>query len=136
MRSPGIRDKPPRLVMVAALVLATVGWIMRTWSGKESIGLGMIITGILLLMGAFWWVGRQIPHTNYQNESWRFGDVIILGGICLLGLALFFPFEWIDRASLYYSAYPLLEWPHFDPWIGTALLALSLPAYEIGRGKS
>ena len=123
-----------RLVMVAGLLLVMSGWIVRTRAGWESWGLGLIILGSLILLGAFWWAGRRIPRTNYIQESWQAGDAVVLVGIGLLGLALFFPVEWIDRRSLVYSIYPALQWPHFDPWIGTALLGLGLPAYVIGLG--
>lgn len=125
-----------RLVMVSGLLLATIGWVMRSWSGKETVGLGLIFAGLLLLMGALWWMGHLIPHTNYTKEVWQTGDGIVLLGLGILGLVLFTPLAAvINPESLYYSAYPVLRWPDFNPWIGLAFLSLSLPAYTMSLGK-
>lgn len=125
----------PRLAMIVSILEVMTGWVVSTRPGWEALGLGLILAGLLALLGALWWAGRQVPRTNYLKEEWRLADGVVLTGILVLGLALFFPFEWIDRSSLYYSVYPLLQLPDFDPWIGTALLGLGLPAYVIGLRK-
>ena len=124
-----------RMAMVISLLLVMVGWVVSTAAGWETVGLGLILVGAMALLAALWSAGHQVPRTNYLKEKWRPGDAVVLVGIVVLVLALFYPFEWIDRSSLYYSVYPKLLWPDFDPWIGTALLGLGLPAFVIGLRK-
>ncbi len=134
--SPAPGKQSSRLVMVSGLLLVTAGWILGSWSGKESLGLGLIFSGLLLLLGALWWMGRQIPHTNYTREVWQAGDGIVLLGSGVLVFVLLSSFAGLTiLGSLYYSAYPVLQWPDFDPWIGSALLALCFPAYIMSLGK-
>jgi len=131
----GQSRKFSRLGMVGGLILATLGWILHSRPGWENWGLGIILLGALWLFGALRWAGRQIRRTTYWREKWRFGDALVLLGMGIFGLALFFPFAAVARNTLNYSVYPLFQWPYFDPWMGTACLALSLPAYVIGLRK-
>lgn len=132
---PGHTRLAARLAMLAGLLLVTAGWILLNEPAWQALGWGIILVGVVLLSGALWWVGRQNRRTTYPRETWRLSDTLVLAGIGVLGLALLFPLEVINQKSLYYSVYPLFRWPQFDPWIGTALLVLVLPAYLIGLKK-
>jgi hypothetical protein len=48
---------------------------------------------------------------------------------CAVTLAvLLAPLPFVDREALYYSPYPRLALPAFDPGVGLALLGLLVPA--------
>lgn len=132
---PGKTSRASSLLMVGGLVLVTTGWIMRSRPGWENWGLVIILLGSFLLCGILWWAGRQVRRTTYKQEKLRFGDALIILGVGVMGIALLFPIVAIARDTLYYAVYPVFQWPKFDPWIGTALLTLSAPAYIIGLGK-
>lgn len=123
------------VLMVCGLLFVTIGWIMRSQVEWENWGLVFILFGVALIFSVLGWAGRQVRRTTYLREKWRLSDGLVLLGIGIMAIVLLLPFAGIARNSLYYAIYPVFQWPQFDPWIGTALLSLSLPAYMIGLGK-
>jgi energy-coupling factor transport system permease protein len=116
-------------VLILGLLALLGGWLtfllVPTW---QEAGVGAMIGGAVFILGAVWLAGRTVRHTVYRARRWTAHDTLVLAG-CGLPLALvLLPLPLLDRASLYYSPYPGLTLPTFDPFIGLALLGLLMPA--------
>jgi energy-coupling factor transport system permease protein len=115
-----------RLALLSGLLLLSAGWLWRL-NGGDGFGLALICSGALLILGSLWQQGRHFPRTSYRKEKWRLHDSLVLAASLLLLALLLLPLPFLDRASLAYSAYPLLTLPPFYPILGLAMLGLLLP---------
>ena len=128
------RDNPPRYAWSLALGLMALlgGWLaylfLPSWKG---IALGALLVGAGLIVGVLWLAGRAVPHTAYRTHRWTTRDtLVVLGCGGTLAVAL------MNREALYYSPYPRLTLPPFDPLIGLGLLGLLAPAWGVSRGPA
>lgn len=126
------QEQPLRiqLALAGGLTALLTGWLLLLFvPHSRSIGLGGLLLGTGLIVGILWRVGHSHKRTSYRNRSWTFWDVLVGLGCGAALLVLLDPFSWGSRQTLYYSPYPRLLWPDFDPWIGLGLLGLLLPAF-------
>jgi energy-coupling factor transport system permease protein len=120
-----------RTAIVAGLVAILSGWLLRRVWGQEILGLGLLLVGAGLILGALWTVGRRIPRTTYRPETWTGLDWVIVSGAAVVLALLVLP--GLNRISLFYSPYPTLTLPGFDPAFGVATLGLLGPAFPVPR---
>jgi hypothetical protein len=89
---------------------------------------GMVV-GAGLIGLAIWQNGRGVQHTVYRPRQWTVADTLaVLGCAVTLAVAL------TQRELLYYSPYPRLSLPAFNPFVGMGLLGLLAPAF-VATGK-
>ncbi len=122
----GGRNIYPRLGMVFGLVMLASGWLFQL-GGAGAWGLGLIISGALVIIGALLYLGRQSPRAAYHRPDWSWRDwltVIIAAGVLVLCVL---PIPGLDRQALYYEPYPALSLPPFSPVLGLAMLGLIVP---------
>ncbi len=114
--------------LVAGLLALLGGWLafllQPAW---RQAGLGLMVGGGGLILGVVWFAGRAVRHTVYRPRRWTAGDSLVVLG-CGLTLALVWLPLPVARDTLYYSPYPGLTLPDFDPLIGLGLLGLLTPA--------
>jgi hypothetical protein len=111
------------LLAVGLLVLLT-GWLLALFRpSRQLIAAGVMILGALLIGIVVWLAGRSVSHTVYRARRWTYRDTVTLAG-CALTLAVTI----IQREALYYSPYPRLTAPAFNPLVGLGLLGLTAPA--------
>jgi energy-coupling factor transport system permease protein len=126
------QDTTTRLAMLLGMALLLAGWLLRLVWGQEVLGFGLLLAAISMILGALWRAGRRYPRTTYRRQPWTGWDWAVLLGAALV-LAVFL-LPGIDRLSLFYTPYPVLSLPAFDPWIGIAILGLLAPAlYHLGH---
>jgi len=120
-----------RLITLTGLTLLTVGWLLRLVWGFSQSGLVILLVGLGMVIGALWLMGRRVPRTNYRPQLWTGRDwlVVIVTGAAALTFAA--PWPGLDRSSLFFYPYPVLNWPPFQPFFGVALLGLLLPGLLI-----
>jgi energy-coupling factor transport system permease protein len=111
-----------RSAIVMGLLALLGGWLLRLAGQHESLGAEMMLAGGLLILFALWLVGRGVPRTAYRREPWTWRDwgVILTAALTVAAFA---------RAPLFYSPYPALTLPPFDPIAGLATLALLGPVF-------
>jgi energy-coupling factor transport system permease protein len=120
------QDTASRTAIVAGLVALLAGWLLRLVWGRETVGLGLMLVGVSLVVGALWVIGRRVPHTVYRSEPWTQRDWgVALSATVVLAV---FVVPGLDRPSLFYSPYPALSLPGFDPVSGVMTLGLLGPA--------
>jgi energy-coupling factor transport system permease protein len=118
-----------RAAIVAGLLALLSGWLLRLVWGRDALGMNLILAGGLLILGALWAVGRRIPRTTYRREPWTTRDWgVVLGAAVVLLVFV--------RTTLYYSPYPTLTLPDFDPVAGLATLGLLGPAFLAAPARS
>jgi len=122
-----------RLLLAATLLSAFGGWLAMLWQ-QPLLGGGLVGLAALLLVGLLWRLGRRAPTSRYRPTVWQRADTLVLATAVLPLLLVWLPWPGVDYASLYYSPYPTLTWPAFDPVLGLALAFLSLPAF-LRRGQ-
>ena len=112
-----------RGLLVAGLFVLLAGWLAFLFRPASRLAaIAMIVTGAASIGLAAWQTGRTVEHTVYRPRGWTVGDtVVVLGCAATLFMVL------THREALYYSPYPRLGWPPFDPFIGLALLGLLVP---------
>jgi len=122
--------QPRRLqaLLASGLVLVLGGWLawlfLPAW---RILAGGTLLAGAGLVVAAMWLAGRAAPHTDYRPHRWTASDTLVLLG-CGLALAMTtLPLPLVNRGSLYYTPYPRLSPPAFDPLIGLGLLGLLAP---------
>jgi energy-coupling factor transport system permease protein len=119
-------DIYPRLGLVLGLVLLAIGWLAQL-GGAGAWGLVLILSGVLLIVGGLWFLGRQSPRTAYHRPRWTWQDgltIIVAMGVIVICVL---PLTGLDQQTLYYEPYPTLTLPPFSPLLGVAMLALILP---------
>jgi len=119
------RGNPPRTQGPLAMGLFVLlgGWLawlfLPSWKG---VALGGMIVGAVLIVGVLWLAGRAVPHTAYRTHRWTARDTLVMLGCGgTLAVAL------MNQEALYYSPYPRLTLPPFDPLVGLGLLGLLAP---------
>lgn len=121
-------DRPPdrlRLLLTGGLALAFAGMLLRVAWGQDVLGLVLLLTGSALALGALHVAGRQTRRTFYRVYGWGRGDVFACVGAGLVLAALLLP--WFAQPSIFYTPYPTLRAPAFEPLLAFALLALLAP---------
>jgi energy-coupling factor transport system permease protein len=116
----------PRFLMLFGVLLLAAGWVLRL-AVNNGVGWGLIASGALLIVWGLWSMGRRSRRTTYHRPSWGWQDTLTLAGALFVLAACLLPLPGVGRESLYYSSYPILLLPPFDPWLGVALLGLLVP---------
>jgi len=131
-----ISDHPqsPRTRGLLALALFALlgGWLtfllLPSWKAGA---VGAMVGGGGLILGALWQAGRAVPRATYRKRRWTARDTLVALGCGLTLAVTLVPLPLIDRSTLYYTSYPHLMLPAFDPLIGLGLLGLLVPAIVI-----
>jgi energy-coupling factor transport system permease protein len=121
-------DRPParlRLLLTGGLACAFAGVLLRIAWGQSLVGALLLLAGAGLALGALRAAGRQTPRSHYRAYGWGRGDALALAGAGLALAALLLP--WPGRQSLFYTPYPALSAPPFEPLLALALLGLLAP---------
>lgn len=120
------QDAMSRMVLVIGLLALLGGWLLRLVWRQDMLGLGLLLFGVGLILATLWVVSRRTRRTTYRSEVWTRKDAAaILAALVLLTV---YTFPGLDRAALFYSPYPKLSLPAFDPFVGLATLGLLGPA--------
>lgn len=123
-----VYDTRVRAAIVAGLIALPGGLLLRVGWGNTATSLVLMLAGGGLLVGALWVVGRRVPHTRYRREHWTPRDTLVLVGAVLVGATFLSLLPGIDRKALYYSPYPVVHLPVFQPAVALACLGVLLPA--------
>ncbi len=119
--------------LVLGLLALLGGWLTflfrSTW---REVGVGLMIGGGTLIVGVMWLTGRAVRHTVYRPRRWMIRDTLVLIG-CGLALAVVVLPSLLDWDTVYYTPYPRLTLPLFDPLIGLGLLGLLMPAVAMSH---
>jgi len=113
-----------RGLLVLGLVALLGGWltVLLVPSARVAAFVALGLGGLSLAI-ALWQVGQNVQHTVYRPRRWQLRDTLFVIA-CLPALILVLT----HREALYYSPYPRLTWPAFQPLIALCLLALLMPA--------
>jgi energy-coupling factor transport system permease protein len=117
--------------LVLGLLTLLGGWLTflfrQNWRGM---GVALMIGGGALIVAVVWFTGRAVRNTVYRPRRWTARDTLVVVGCGLALAAVLLP--WAGSDTLYYSPYPQLTLPAFDPLVGLGLLGLLVPAV-VGR---
>ncbi len=112
------------------------GWLTLLFLPQwKEIALVALIGGAGLIIGVVWLTGRAVPRSYYRERRLTVHDVLVSLGCALTLATVFLPLPWVDRETLYYTPYPRLALPAFDPLIGLILLGLLAPAAVALRSR-
>ncbi len=111
-------------LLALGLLALLAGWLAYLFRAAWRMpAVVTMVAGAGIIGCAVWLTGRSVQHTVYRARGWTAGDTFtVLGCALTLAVAL------TQRETLYYSPYPQLSLPLFDPLVGTALLGLLVPA--------
>jgi energy-coupling factor transport system permease protein len=113
-----------QVLLAMGLFVLLVGWLLVLFRpSQQMIGAGVMALGASLIGIVVWLTGRSVSHTVYRARRWSYGDTATVAG-CALTLAVTIT----QREALYYSPYPGLTAPSFNPLVGLSLLGLIAPA--------
>ncbi len=113
-----------QVLLALGLLLLLGGWLAYLFRPSwQLIALAALLLGALLIGSVVWLAGRSASHTVYRLRRWTYRDsAVLLGCATALAVAL------THRDVLYYSPYPRLAAPSFNPLVALGLLALIVPA--------
>ncbi|MGD2105133.1 MAG: energy-coupling factor transporter transmembrane component T [Anaerolineae bacterium] len=120
------KDQPLRTqgILAVGLLALLAGWLAYLFTAAwRVLAVATMVTGATVIGIALWLTGRAVHHTVYRPRPWNAS-----GTFAVLGCALTLAVALTQRERLYYSPYPLLGLPEFDPFVGLALLGLLIPA--------
>jgi len=116
-------------LLVLGLLVLLGGWLaflfLPSWKGVAT---GMMVLGAGLIAGIVWLAGRSVRHTAYRKRRWTARDTLAVLGCGVTLAVVTLPLPLMDQGALYYSPYPRVTLPVFDPFIGLGLLGLLVPA--------
>lgn len=119
-----------RIFMLLGLIVLALGWILQL-SDAGLIGLILIVSGSLLILGGVWSIGRQSPRTTYHRYPWGWQDWLTLA----VSVAVLFGCVALlirdTSQTLYYEPYPTITLPPFNPLIGLGMLGMIVPGLLI-----
>jgi energy-coupling factor transport system permease protein len=115
-----------RLALLSSLVALLVGWLLALWWGWP--GYVLLLAGAAVLIILIRQLGRSVRHTIYRPSRWQKQDTLLLATVVLPLSLAFLPSPLLDHTTLFYSPYPQVTLPSFDPLFGVALACLALPA--------
>jgi len=119
--------------IVVGLALLLAGWLMRLGWGMHLAGRSLMVVGAALILGVLWLAGRQTRHTIYRRERWHSRDAGVIMGSVMIILVFLTIVPGTTRSLLFYSPYPLLRVPPFEPIVGAVLMCLLVPAILLLR---
>jgi len=73
-----------------------------------------------------------MTRTRYRQQRWRPSDTAIVLSAAVL-LAAYAAVRQLQPAVLSFLPYPRLHWPGFNPALGAAFLALTVPAFSLRK---
>lgn len=119
-------------LLVLGLLTLLGGWLAYLFKPAWRVfAFGAMAIGAGLIGFAIWQTGRGVQHTVYRARQWTVGDTLtVLGCAVTLAVAL------TQRELLYYSPYPRLSLPDFNPFVGMGLLGLLMPALVATAGQA
>jgi energy-coupling factor transport system permease protein len=117
------------LLSIAALLMIISGWLLQLASRVEWFGVGLILTGFVLLIILFVVRSRQTRKTRYRQEKWsRFSSIVLTTVLLATSLFLFYT---PGNASLVYEAYPRALFPSVAFIQSAALLVFLVPLVRL-----
>ncbi len=116
---------------VVGLLLVLAGGLLRMAWGEDLWGAAAMAAGALVIGVVIWKMGRRVTYTTYRHTPWTSQDWTVLGGVAVT--LLFFLFL-SDRLIRYYTPYPGVSLPGFEPWVGGILLGFLVPVAVLVRG--
>jgi energy-coupling factor transport system permease protein len=125
---PPLHDRWTQLGVLVGLPLVAVGLLLRTVWGQPLAGAVALLLGAALVIAAIWVAGRRRPHTLYRPAPWRTPEWTVAAGALVTVAAFVLPLPGLDRASIFYSPYPVLAAPGFSVALGVATWGLLTPA--------
>jgi energy-coupling factor transport system permease protein len=116
-------------LLALGLLALLLGWLATLFLPQwRMAGIGGMIAGAGLIGGLLWRAGRSVAHTTYRARRWTVRESLAVLGCAVTLAVLLAPLPFVNRETLYYSSYPRLALPPFDPAIGLGLLGLLVPA--------
>jgi energy-coupling factor transport system permease protein len=115
-------------LLVAGMLLFAGGWIARQFAGAALAGAMVMLSGALLLGVAMWIAGRQHRHTVYRPAPWRGRDWLVSALAATTAVIFLAPLPWVDRGTLAWDPYPVVQIPGFSLVLGIATWGLLGPA--------
>jgi energy-coupling factor transport system permease protein len=123
-----------RVQALLALGLTTLllGWLAYLFLLQWRIAaIGAMMAGAGLIVGLLWRAGRSVAHTTYRARRWTAREGLVVLGCGVTLAVLLAPLPYVNRETLYYSPYPRLALPPFDPGVGLGILGLLVPALAV-----
>ncbi len=115
----------PRLAILPGMLLLMGGWLLDLTGYGGPLGGVLAAGGAALVLGGLWAMGRSMPRSSYRRWRWSAWDSLACFGVLLVLAAYLQP---AAQDGLWYSPYPALALPPFNPWLGVATLGLLAPA--------
>jgi len=111
-------------------------FIAAYFPDRNGWGWALVALGGIGLAALFRLQGQRVHRTRYRQLPWTARDTAVAVA-SLLGMGAVVAARWLASATLMYVPYPpnsLL--PPFNPWVGAALLLLTMPAVvAASRGR-
>jgi energy-coupling factor transport system permease protein len=121
-----------QVLLALGLLTVLLGWVAYLFLSQLRVAAaGGMIAGAGLIIVLLWQTGRSVAHTTYRVRRWTARDWLVVLGCAVTLAVLWMPLPFVDRETLYYSPYPRLAIPPFDPVAGLGLLGLLVPALAV-----
>jgi energy-coupling factor transport system permease protein len=116
-------------VTLAALLGLLAGlFIVAYYPGQGPWGWTLVILAVTTMVAVFRFQGRQVRRSRYRQPRWYPRDTLVVLASTIV-IAVVLVARQLFPETLFYNPYlPNSLLPPFQPWVGSALLLLALPA--------
>ncbi len=116
-----------RVVVASGLLTLLAGWLLQLGWGERALGGALMLLGGGEVIGALWYLGRQVPRITYRHTPWRARDLAIALAAGVTAAAFLVPWPGLERHSIFFYPYPALRLPEVSAWLLLALTGLEVP---------
>jgi energy-coupling factor transport system permease protein len=121
-----------RICQVVGLVLIFSGWLLQSFSTRDTLGIAILMLGLGLVLFSLWKIGRRASRSVYKREKWTGYDFLVIVFSLIVTVIYWLPLVNIDRSTLFYNPYPFLTSPAINPSILFATFGLIAPGIFYG----
>jgi energy-coupling factor transport system permease protein len=126
-----------QLGTLGALLSLLIGlFLVAFYAGAKAWGWALAALSAAAMLGLLWLQGRQVRRSRYRRLHWHARDTAVVLGSAAVVVAVLVA-NLVAPETLFYSPYPPASLlPPFDPFVGAALLLLTLPALLAPRRRT
>lgn len=117
--------QPQAGLLLGSLALGAALFSLGYW-GRQPWLLALGVAGAALLVGTLRRLAPSARRSRYRRLAWAAAD-IALGMASGAGMVALLAIQVANPLALFYTPYPTLAWPPFNPWLGLVYLLLLAP---------
>ncbi|MEM7118820.1 MAG: energy-coupling factor transporter transmembrane component T [Chloroflexota bacterium] len=115
-----------RFGLAIGLAAGLGGWLLTFWWAW--LGWSLLLLGLAMMGFILWRQGQRVQVTRYRTHRWTSRETVVVITAVFPLLLIFIPWPFLPADLLFYTTYPAITPPPFNPWVGLSLALFAIPA--------